>query len=243
MNKHALTRNDSPLHEVVRAEISRRIAGRIYKPGDAIMSTAQLGKEFGVSSITVKRALRDLQSAGVLTSIPGKGTFVNDRRRFIREVDVCLSSLGNARLLGFDAKIELMSITKEKIANPALSVFNPPNKVFLCVRKVIHADGVPIMCDSSYLPTDIADEIVGEIGERFIIDALRRHKVQVKDMSLIIDAAPTSPEVQQVFSVPTGYPTLRRLYEVKTKNPAMSVIGIVESPFDRLSCSVGFDSL
>ncbi|MEM5461072.1 GntR family transcriptional regulator [Paraburkholderia phytofirmans] len=243
MNKHALRHNGSPLHEVVRAEISRRIADGIYKPGEAIMSTAQLGEEFGVSSITVKRALRDLQSAGALTSIPGKGTFVKDRRRFIRELDVCMSSVDDAVRLGFDAEIQLISITKERIANPALSVFDPPDKFFLCVRRVIHADGIAVMYDSSYLPSDIADEIVDEFDERSIIDALKRHKIQIKDMSMIIDAAPASPEVQQVFSVPTGYPTLRRLYHVKTKTPAIAVIGMIESPFDRLACSVGFNTL
>ncbi|CAD6563415.1 GntR family transcriptional regulator [Paraburkholderia sabiae] len=243
MNKRALGQNGSPLHESVRAEISRRIADGIYKPGDVIMSTAQLGEEFGVSSITVKRALRDLQSEGVLTSIPGKGTFVKDRRRFIREVDVCMSSQDDARRHGFDTKIELISITKERITDPALSVFELPNKVLLCVRKVIYADGVPIMYDSAYVPTNIADEIVDEFGERYIVDALRRHNVDIKDMSIIIDASPASVEAQRIFSIPNGYPTLRRLYDLKTKDPATFVIGIVESPFDRLACSVRLNSL
>ncbi|SEK13471.1 GntR family transcriptional regulator [Paraburkholderia diazotrophica] len=243
MNTRVLTQNGSPLHEVVRAEISRRIADGIYKPGDAIMSTAQLGEEFGVSSITVKRALRDLQSAGVLTSIPGKGTFVKDRRRFIREVDVCMSSQDDARRHGFDTKIELVSITKERITDPALGVFNVPSKVLLCVRKVIYADGVPIMYDSSYVPTHIADEIVDEFGELYIVDALRRHNVDIEDVSIIIDASPASADAQRIFSVPNGYPTLRRLYDIKSKDPAMFVIGIVESPFDRLACSVKLNSL
>ncbi|RKR31498.1 MULTISPECIES: GntR family transcriptional regulator [Paraburkholderia] len=240
MNKSASTPDGSTFHEVVRAEISRRIATGIYKPGDVITSIARLSKEFGVSAITVKRALRDLQSAGLLTSIPGKGTYVKDRFRFICELDACMSALDSARRLGFQPKMELVSLTKERIKDTTLSAFNPPDKVLLCVRKVIYADDVPIMYDSSFLPTDMSDEIVDEFGERFIIDALRRHDVTVKHMSLVIDAAPASPEAQQVFSVPNGYPTLRRLYNLKTDSPTMSVIGVVESPFDQLACSVGF---
>ncbi|RWA51884.1 hypothetical protein AU476_20190 [Cupriavidus sp. UYMSc13B] len=237
-----MTINDLSLHEIVRAEISKRIAMGVYKPGDAIMSTAQLGEEFGVSSITIKRALRDLQSTGVLTSIPGKGTFVKNRFRFIRELDVCMSSLDNARQLGFQPKMELISITKEKIEDPTLSIFSPPDRTLLCVRKVIYANDVPIMYDRTFLPTGMSDEVVEEFGDRFIIDALRRHKVNVKDISLIIDAAPASHEACRVFSIPNGYPTLRRLYNLKTNSLTMPVIGVVESPFDRLACSVSFET-
>ncbi|MEM5300186.1 GntR family transcriptional regulator [Burkholderia sp. JPY481] len=242
MNKSASTANGSTLHEIVRAEISRRITTGIYKPGDLITSTARLAEEFGVSSITVKRALRELQSAGLLTSIPGKGTYVKDRFRFIRELDVCMSGLDNARSLGFQPKVQLVSLTKERIRDLTLSVFNPPDQVLLCVRRVIYGDDVPIMYDSSFVPTDMSDEIVDEFGEHFIIDALKRHKVAVNEMSFVVDAAPASQEAQQVFSVPNGYPTLRRLYNLKTDSPTMSIVGIIESPFDRLACTVRFGS-
>ncbi|MBP0625253.1 GntR family transcriptional regulator [Cupriavidus consociatus] len=242
MKKSASTNNGLSLHEVVRAEISRRIAMGVYKPGDAIMSTAQLGEEFGVSSITIRRALRDLQSTGVLKSIPGKGTFVKNRFRFVRELDVCMSSLDDARRLGFRPKMELISITKEKIKDSTLSIFSPPDRILLCVRKLIYANDVPIMYDCTFLPTGISDAVAEEFGDRFIIDALRRHKVNIKDISLIIDAAPASHEARQVFSIPNGYPTLRRLYNLKSKSPTMSVIGVVESPFDRLACSFGFET-
>lgn len=236
--RKALNLNGSPLHEGVRAEICRRIAAGIYKPGEAIASTAQLGEEFNVSPITVKRAVRDLQSAGVLTSIPGKGIFVNEQRRFVRELDAWMSSMDNARRLGFEATMELISITKEKITDPTLSVFNPPDVAQLCVRKVIYADGVPIMYDSTYVPTEVPDAIVDEFGEVFIVTAMRRHKIEMTNMDLVIDAAPASVGAQKVFSIPSGYPVLRRLYHIKTKKPGIVVTGVVESPFDRLACSI-----
>ncbi len=80
MTKHALTRKGLSLHEGLRTEISRRIATGVYSRGEAIPSTAQLSEEFEVSPITVKRAVRDLQSAGMLTSVPGKGIFVKEQR-------------------------------------------------------------------------------------------------------------------------------------------------------------------
>ncbi|CAD6563297.1 hypothetical protein LMG24235_08539 [Paraburkholderia sabiae] len=149
-----------------------------------------------------------------------------------------MSALGNIRSLGFQPKVQRISVTKERIEDVTLSVFNPPDRLLLCVRKVIYADEVPIVYESSFVPTNMSDKIVDEFGKRFIIDALKRYKVAVKEMSFIIDAAPASQEAQRVFSVPNSYPTLRRLYNLKTSAPTMSIVGIIESPFDRLACSV-----
>src|SRR5262249_49877454 len=152
--KNRLPLSGASLHEGVREELRRRIGSGIYKPGEAIPSSAQLGEQFDVSPITVKRALRDLQSAGALTSVPGKGTFVKEHRRFLRDLDI-RALTGNARRLGFETTMELISITKERITDPTLSVFNPPDEAQLCVRKVIYADGIPIMYDAAYVPIDI----------------------------------------------------------------------------------------
>lgn len=237
MNKTQMQPSSS-LHEAVREEIRKRISSGVYTPGTAIPSTSMLSEEFGVSPITVKRALRDLQAAGSLTSIPGKGTFVKEQRRFLRELDVWMSSMDNARKLGFQPSMRLISITKEKISDATMNVFNPPDEAMLCVRKVILADGLPIMYDATYLSADVDDVIVDEFGERFVTDALQRHDIDVVNTRLVIDAAPASFGAQQAFSIPNGYPSLRRLYEITTTRLGIIVFGVVESPFDRLACSV-----
>ena len=234
--------SSTPLHEALREEILRRIGAGVYHPGVPIPSTSMLSEEFGVSQITVKRALRDLQATGALTSIPGKGTFVKEQRRFLRELDVWMSSMDNARRLGFRPEMRLISITKEKISDPTMSVFRPPNDAFLCVRKLILADEQPIMYDATYVHASMKDEIVQEFSERFVTDALHRHDVNVTNTRLIIDAAPAEGAAQQAFGVPNGYPMLRRLYHLTTTNPEIVVYGAVESPFDRLACSVNLPS-
>ena len=228
----------SPLHEAVREELRKRIHAGDYPPGEAIPSTTMLSSEFDVSPITVKRAVRDLQSAGVLTSVPGKGTFVKEQRRFLRDLDVWMSSMDNARTLGFAPSMELVSITKEKVTDPTLSVFNPPGEAMLCVRKTIFADNTPIMYDATYVSMDMDPSIVDEFSERFVSDALRRHEINISETRLVIDAAPASAGAQRAFSIPNGYPMLRRLYQLNTTMPHLNVFGVVESPFDRLACAI-----
>ncbi|ESX00680.1 hypothetical protein X769_22540 [Mesorhizobium sp. LSJC268A00] len=216
----------------MREEILRRIRNGIYQPEQPIPSAATLSQEFGVSLITVKRALRDLQAMGALTSVAGKGTFVKEQRRFVLELDSWMSPFENT-------KIQLLSITREKISDPALRAFSPPVEAMLCVRKMIFfGDDVPIMYDATYLSSDVSDDIVDEFGESFVADALRRHDIKILDTSHLIDAAPAGGQAAEAFSVPSGYPMLRRLYKLNTNKPGTTIFGILYSPFDRLACSL-----
>jgi DNA-binding GntR family transcriptional regulator len=226
------------LHETVRHEIMRRVSAKEYEVGVPLPSAAALAAEFDVSAITIKRALRDLQPAGVLRSVPGLGTFVRERQKFVRDLDFSLTSLGDAKRLGLTTSLQLISVTREAIRDPAFGVFEPPGGVMLCVRKVVAADGTPIMYDTSYLPLSLNDEVINEFAEKFVCDALRERGTRFTRTKVLIDAAPASAEAQQAFDVPNGYPTLRRLYRLSSTDPAFSVFGMAESPFDRLSCTV-----
>src|SRR5688572_16926787 len=61
--------------DVLRRDIR---TGRL-KGGDRLPSEAELERQFGASRITVGRAVRDLQSSGLVERRPGAGSFVKDR--------------------------------------------------------------------------------------------------------------------------------------------------------------------
>src|SRR6266849_8787884 len=68
-----------PLYRQVQAGIEDMIRG---DPGgkDVPLSDAQLAESFGVSRITVRRAVDELVDAGILYRIQGVGTFVRPRK-------------------------------------------------------------------------------------------------------------------------------------------------------------------
>src|SRR5437762_6431047 len=65
--------------QVYRALHSGIQAGR-WKEGDRLPSEAELVRQFGASRITVGRAVRDLQQAGIVERRAGSGTFVRAAR-------------------------------------------------------------------------------------------------------------------------------------------------------------------
>ncbi|RVK31281.1 GntR family transcriptional regulator [Sinorhizobium meliloti] len=224
-------RPSASLHETVREEIMARIRNGTYQPDSLIPSASMLGEEFGVSPITIKRALRDLQSAGALVSITGKGTYVKKRTRVLRRLDITTPSYEGA-------SIQLHSVSREKITDPAMAVFDPPSDVMFCIRKTIFAENTPFMYDVTYLSSFVGEDIIEEFGNTFVTTALERHGIEMVNTELIIDAAPANGQVEGVFGIPSGYPMLRRFYKYTTTSPTVTVYGVVQAPFDQLACSI-----
>ncbi|MGH7990583.1 MAG: GntR family transcriptional regulator, partial [Limisphaerales bacterium] len=74
MNKNK--RGDEHKHREISRYLSGGIVGGKYASGARLPSEAQLVKQFGVSRPTVGRALRDLESDGLIERRAGSGTFV-----------------------------------------------------------------------------------------------------------------------------------------------------------------------
>ncbi|WP_201723625.1 GntR family transcriptional regulator [Bradyrhizobium neotropicale] len=224
------------LHESVRQELLNRIQNGAYLPNLPIPSTATLSSEFGVSPITIKRALRDLQAIGAVTAIAGKGTFVKEQRRFLIDLSDGIAHLETAN-------VRLMSIANEKISDPAMEMFNPPGEATLCVRKMIFFAGEPPLAyDSTYLSPDVDEAIIDKFAARPVTEALGRLGIRIRNISYLIDASTAARKVAEIFAIPNGYPMLRRLYKVTTTKKGLTIFGILQAPFDRLSYSLNIQS-
>jgi len=70
-----------PLYKQVAADIRNQITSGKLQSGDRLPSQRELADEYEVSLITVKKAISELNSEGILYSRVGKGTFVNQRKR------------------------------------------------------------------------------------------------------------------------------------------------------------------
>jgi GntR family transcriptional regulator, histidine utilization repressor len=72
---------DVPAYEKVKAWVRRHIASGRWKPGDPVPSEAALMERFGISRMTVNRALRELAAEGMVTRVQGSGTRVAQLHR------------------------------------------------------------------------------------------------------------------------------------------------------------------
>src|SRR6266498_2874881 len=69
----------TPLYQRIAAELRDAIWAGQYPPGSQLPTEPELGERFKVSRNTVRLALGLLANEGIITSTPGRGTFVRDR--------------------------------------------------------------------------------------------------------------------------------------------------------------------
>lgn len=96
--------------EPIYAQITRQIKDKIMtgelKEGDALPSIRLLAKELRISVITTKRAYEDLEAAGFIATLPGKGSFVAPqnpelhREESLKQVESCLQNAIDAARRG-----------------------------------------------------------------------------------------------------------------------------------------------
>lgn len=76
---HVLINHSSmvPIYEQLVEGIKEAIIKEELPEGEALPSVRSLAKELRISALTVKKAYDRLEEAGFVTTIHGKGTFVN----------------------------------------------------------------------------------------------------------------------------------------------------------------------
>jgi GntR family transcriptional regulator len=67
-----------PVYLQIEGQIKHRVAAGALKPGDLLPSVRALAAELGINPNTVARAYQELESEGVIRTVPGGGTFVAD---------------------------------------------------------------------------------------------------------------------------------------------------------------------
>ncbi|MDD4715241.1 MAG: GntR family transcriptional regulator [Oscillospiraceae bacterium] len=65
-----------PIYEQIASQIKNLILGGALKEGGALPSMRRLAQELRISVITTKRAYEELEREGLISSVPGKGSFV-----------------------------------------------------------------------------------------------------------------------------------------------------------------------
>ena len=75
-----LTGVAATLHEQIKTHVMQRMLDGTWAPGHRLPSEHEMVAQFGVSRMTVHKALRELASAGRIVRVAGVGTFVAEAK-------------------------------------------------------------------------------------------------------------------------------------------------------------------
>jgi GntR family transcriptional regulator len=150
-----------PLYAQVKYALQDEIDNRM-KPGDIIPSELELEKRFNVSRITIRRALDELVSEGLIVRQRGRGTFVR-KQPIAQELPRLLSWSEQMRQMGFEpssanCEIERIEPTKEQAAQLHLS----SGAHVVRIRRLRYANHEPICIMTNYIPEVLVPGLVSE---------------------------------------------------------------------------------
>jgi DNA-binding GntR family transcriptional regulator len=201
-------------------EIREAIRSGKYADGSPLPTEEQLAASHSLSRQTIRRALQDLVSEGIIYRVPGRGTYpVAKEDRYVRSFDSVEELLGVAA----DTECEILSPLQRRVdieTAGRLRLRSDEVSALTLVR--LHADVV--FCHTSvYLPPSIGDLVadapeISSAGQRSrttvveLIDARIGGVIAIVDQSISAAGAPVFAASH--LGCAAGEPVLRidRLY-------------------------------
>ncbi|MBN2051084.1 MAG: GntR family transcriptional regulator [Spirochaetales bacterium] len=142
-----------PLYFQLKQIVQDKILSGEFAPDEKIPPEAQLCNEYGVSRITVRKAIDLLVKDNMLYTKQGVGTFVSPHK-LIRELTKIYSFSDDMIKLGFQPSSRAIEFGIETAAPEDAKILRLPSDD-LCVYRIIRirmADNEPIMIENTLVP-------------------------------------------------------------------------------------------
>jgi len=155
-------KSDIPKYAQIREKLRAQIASRQLAPGERLPSESELAQSFGVSRMTVRQALLDLLTEGLVHRQHGVGTFVSQicvAANYTKMTSFTEDAIDQGKSPSSIVLNVGMETTPEEVAQ-ALAI-DPGESVFHLERLRL-ADGLPVAIQNSYLPSEICPPKIEE---------------------------------------------------------------------------------
>ena len=195
-----------PVYVTFKEMIRSQIETGELAPGDKLPSERDLAAAHGLARMTVRQALTELVTAGLLYREQGRGTFVSASR------------MQQYNISSFTETVKLRGLTPQtKIS--AYSICEPPAvvaealgskaDVYRAVR-IRLADGTPVAAEEIFIPTHICpglrrSDLLGSLYT--LMTDVYGHKIASADSSMTADLP--GPRLQEDLCIPRQMPVLK----------------------------------
>ncbi|TFZ05073.1 GntR family transcriptional regulator [Ramlibacter rhizophilus] len=198
------------LHRQLFLVLRDRIVSGELPTGAALPKEEALCQQFGVSRITVRRALGDLAALGLVERRHGLGTFVRGSGRVARPQPT-LSFVDELRRLGAQTEVEVLAFAKEpppaQVASLLALAAGEPALHALRLRSV---KSTPLMLTDAWVPAAAAKGITrAALGKKAMYELLLQHGVRLGRVVQEISAEIASPRLAQALATEPGAPLIR----------------------------------
>ena len=199
-----------PRYLQINEDLLQRIQTGILQPDDRIPSEHRLAEKFGVSRLTVQRAIRELVSEGLLRRAQGSGTFVtNFTHRFslieVRDVVDEIARLGGKSTT--EVLLHRRFVPPEDVHN-LLELEAPEQEVFH-VALLQSMDGEPVAHEERFAILDVYPDFLDQdFAKRSVFDYLASRSA-LEEIENIVSAVHANKRLAGMLEIDPLEPCVR----------------------------------
>ncbi len=195
----------TPLYVQLMDELEASIRNGVYKPGDKIMTEAEMAREYGVSLITVRKAVGSLMEKGLVVRKQGKGTFVT-KPKYSRNMKKLQSFTEMCEQMGVKPGARVLEnrlIAADKKVADRLGIEPGSNVVYISRLRL--ADGEPVQVEKSYFPLKYAFLLEEDLNNGSMFECLKEKAgAKVASSEKMIELCRATAEEAALMDVKKG---------------------------------------
>lgn len=199
------------LYSHIENDLRQKIISGEYGPGEKLPTEVELCRQYGVSRITVRRAIQNLADDDMLRRYRGKGTFVRPRAH---DLDRNLQNgLGFSGLSSLGGRAQRHIVEKRRLpatASLAEKLGIPQGNEVQYVKRLGIVNGVPLTLDNVYVSTELLPHFIDDLKEGCSLYELFEvdYRLDLAYADLSFSASFATPEEAELLECFTGAPVL-----------------------------------
>jgi GntR family transcriptional regulator len=199
-----------PLHRQLFLVLHDEIDRGVMAPGDALPTEQTLCDQFGVSRITVRRALADLAEQGYIERRQGVGSFVREHAPS-EPVSAGRSYMDGLRQTQFETEVDIVELGARRPPRPIAEALESSGELLHIVRvRRQRRTGEPLIVTDAWLPAQLSDTLTeSALLRAALYELLADAGVVVDRVQHEITAEIAGPRNANLLDTAIGAPLLR----------------------------------
>lgn len=218
-------------HEAYLVMRDAILSGR-YPVGSTLPSETELVQQFGISRLTLRKAMDRIEADSLVSRRRGLGTFVlsND----LPEIEpFAFDTLDAVVVLGTKTSVRVLDLDYRRVPHGIAAAFDGSSEIFQrCVRLRCGARGLPLMLLTTWIPEDIGQAFTrADFEQTALFELLEKAGHKIVRATQFVTAALADPNTAAALGEPVGSPLLQvERINYNADGRAVEYLQLVSSP-------------
>jgi GntR family histidine utilization transcriptional repressor len=208
MTKSMVTTKRQPAFQAIKTHVLTKIHEGVWKEGEAIPGEEALAREFGVSRMTVNRAIRELSDEQIVERIQGSGTYVAQQKYQSTLVEI-RNIADEIAARGHTHRSELHRLERLKAGEALGRRMGLQADQVLFHSVVVHFENeLPIQVEDRHVNPKVAPDYLAQDFSSLTPNAYLMRVAPLQGVHFEIEACLPPPHIREMLHMPAAEPCL-----------------------------------